>query len=154
MAGTKILMLAMGLGAAVLSAGTAKDPGAAAAEQGGAGKTLDILISTELKPGNRVLILKDSGLADSLLRGGAWLRRDRFDRLVGDSSLARQIDTREEFRTYWARLSESEGFGTMKRQYEGRDIDKTRIPKAYLFDSSVVVFPGWLVVRKKASAHR
>lgn len=112
-------------------------------------KTLDVLLSAEMKTGNRVLHLKDGKLADSLMRGGTGFRREGLESILGDSTVATEFRNREEFRLYWARVQESNGFGALKRQHEIQDIDKSLIPKIYLFDSACVVFPGWVVLRKK-----
>lgn len=88
-------------------------------------------------------------LADSLMRGGTGFRREGLESILGDSAVATEFRNEEEFRLYWARIQERNGFGALKRQYEIQDIDKSLIPKIYLFDSACVVFPGWVVFRKK-----
>jgi hypothetical protein len=115
-------------------------------------RTLQILIRSELDAKHRILILEDPALSDSLLRGSLRPREDRLLRLLGDSAVAREVRTRDEFRRHWARLEEREGFRALRDQYAGRDIDKGRVPKAYLFDSAMVVYPGWIVLRKKPGA--
>lgn len=124
-------------------AGNASNHGADSLE------TLKVIISAEMKPGNRVLRLQDGALSDSLMRQGGGLGRERFNDLMGDSTVARELKNREEFRRYWARVQENNGHGALKRQFEGQDIDRSRIPKMYLFDSSVVVLPGWVILRKR-----
>lgn len=113
-------------------------------------KALDVMITIELQSGNRILQLKDPGWMDSLNRAASGIRRDRFDRMVGDTGVAREMRTLEEFRAYWSKVEERGGFKSMKGQYAAQDIDRTLVPKIYLFDSSVVLFPGWVVLRKRA----
>ncbi len=122
---------------------------APAAKKNDSLKTLEVLLSSEMKTGNRVLHLKDGKLADSLMRGGSGFRRDGLEAFMGDSAVAREFKNREEFRRYWARTEERSGFKAMRQQYEIQDIDKSLIPKIYLFDSACVVFPGWVVLRKR-----
>jgi hypothetical protein len=54
-----------------------------------------------------------------------------------------------EFKKYWAQVEKADGFDKLKEQYRSRDIDKTWVPHFYLFDSAVVVFPFWFVIRKR-----
>lgn len=54
-----------------------------------------------------------------------------------------------EFRKYWVKVEEREGFDKYRSQIQINDIDKTWVPHFYLFDSNVVVFPGWLLIRNK-----
>ena len=110
---------------------------------------LEMLLRSEMKPDSRVLLLKNGTLADSLMRFGARGDLGAFENRMGDSALAREIKTQEEFRAYWKQAEGEEGITALKRQYEREDIDKTLIPKLYLFDSSVVVYPGWIILRKK-----
>lgn len=108
-----------------------------------------MLLRSEMKPDSRVLLLKNGKLADSLMRHGAYGDLGAFETRMGDSSLAREIKTQEEFRSYWRKAEAEHGITALKKQYEREDIDKTLIPKLYLFDSSVVVYPGWIILRKR-----
>lgn len=54
-----------------------------------------------------------------------------------------------EFKKYWTQVEKADGFDKLKEQYRSRDIDRTWVPHFYLFDSTVVVFPGWFVIRKR-----
>jgi hypothetical protein len=112
-------------------------------------KAMRVIIKSEMKPDNRVLILENGGFTDSLARLGGHLRRDRFDALIGDTALAREVRTQEEFSRYWASLEERNDVKALKDQYARQDIDRSLIPKKYLFDSTVVLYPGWIIVRKK-----
>jgi hypothetical protein len=106
---------------------------------------LRFLLSKEVKPGNEVLILKNPRLSDSLLRHP----QESFVAGLRGSGLARPIRSPEEFRAYWDRIEKENGIPALQSQMAAHDIDKGRIPKAYLFDSSVVVYPGWIIVRHK-----
>jgi len=108
---------------------------------------LRILLSSEVRTGNDVLILKNPAVTDSLLRNPS--PRESFLHGLEDSALARPIRTREEFRVYWNRIEKENGVPALQSQMAAHDIDKTLVPKAYLFDSSVVVYPGWIIVRRK-----
>ncbi|MEO6098625.1 MAG: hypothetical protein ABIW76_24310 [Fibrobacteria bacterium] len=144
------ILVALAIASAALAA-FAADPGSDAHRvKADSLKTLDVMITVELQSGNRVLRLKQPEGVDSLKRAGTGIRRDRFDRMVGDTGVAREMRTLEEFRSYWSKLEERNGFKSMKGQYAAQDIDRTLVPKVYLFDSAVVVFPGWVVLRKKA----
>ncbi len=112
-------------------------------------KALQLLISLEIKPENRVLYCGIDSLTDSLINCGEKANRLDFDRLIGDSAVAREIKTKDEFHRYWLKLEHEKGFEALKKQYERQDIDKTLIPKKYFFDSSVVIYPGWIILRKK-----
>lgn len=114
-------------------------------------RALEILIRSEMDAKHRVLILKDPALSDSLLRGSGLPGEDRLLRLLEDSAVAREVRTRAEFQRHWARLEEQEGFRALRDQYASRDIDHGRVPKVHLFDSAMVVYPGWIILRKKPS---
>lgn len=109
--------------------------------------TLRIMLSSEVKTGNEVLILKNPAVTDSLLRNPS--PRETFLRGIEDSSLARPVRTPEEFSVYWNRIEKENGISALQSQMAAHDVDKSRIPKAYLFDSSVVVYPGWIIVRHR-----
>jgi hypothetical protein len=54
-----------------------------------------------------------------------------------------------EFKKYWAQVEKAEGFDKLREQINARDLDRSWIPHLYFFDSNLVVFPGWFVIRKK-----
>ncbi len=108
---------------------------------------LRVLLSSEVKTGNDVLILKNPAVTDSLLRNPS--PRESFLHGLEDSALARPIRSREEFSVYWNRIEKENGVPALQSQMAAHDVDKSLIPKAYLFDSSVVVYPGWIIVRRK-----
>ena len=54
-----------------------------------------------------------------------------------------------EFKKYWTKVEKEDGFDKLRAQLHARDIDKSWFPHWYLFDSNLVVFPGWIVIRKK-----
>jgi hypothetical protein len=54
-----------------------------------------------------------------------------------------------EFRKYWAKVEERDGYDRLKKQMESNDIDKTWVPHFYLFDSNVVISPFWIIFRNK-----
>jgi hypothetical protein len=110
-------------------------------------RALRLLISSELRTGNEVLRLKEPGLSDSLLRRPE--PREKLMQALRDSSRARSIRDPEEFKAYWDRLERENGIKAVKDQMAAQDVDKSRIPHAYLFDSSVVVYPGWIILRRK-----
>jgi hypothetical protein len=62
---------------------------------------------------------------------------------AGSDSISR------EFKKYWAKVEKQEGFDKLRSQIQANDIDKTWVPHFYLFDSNLVIFPGWFVLRKK-----
>jgi len=70
--------------------------------------------------------------------------------LPGKSSKPAGSDSiSKEFKKYWAKVEEQEGIDKLKSQIQANDIDKTWVPHFYLFDSNLVIFPGWIVIRKK-----
>lgn len=114
-------------------------------------RTLHIIISSELEERNKVLLLKDRGFTDSLMRNRLALEREGLDRLLADSALAVEVKTREEFGRHWKEIEDKHGFQDLRGQYAARDFDKSRIPRLILKDSSVVVYPGWIIFRRKIS---
>lgn len=112
-------------------------------------RTLRITITSELEGKGKVLILKDPTFSDSLL--GFRLRGDRrrFDQLLGDSSLATVISTQEEFRAYWRKVEAEAGITDLRGRQAAQDLDRSRVPRIFLFDSSVVIYPGIVVLRRK-----
>jgi hypothetical protein len=111
--------------------------------------TLKVILSSELEGRNRVIRLKDPLVADTLLRLKAPADRERFDRLLTDPALAAEVKTAEEFRAWWKHAEAEEGIRDLRAQLAAHDVDRGRIPRVYLFDSSVVVYPGWVIVRKR-----
>ncbi len=109
-------------------------------------RALRVLISSEMKTGNEVFELKDARLSDSLLSHPS--SRGSFLKGLRDSAVSRPVRGPEEFRSYWERIEKENGIGDLKGQMAAHDVDKGRIPKTYLFDSSVVVYPGWIIVRR------
>ncbi|MEO7425163.1 MAG: hypothetical protein ABI036_08245 [Fibrobacteria bacterium] len=106
---------------------------------------LGVLISSEIKGGNQVYLLENKGM-DSLVRGSD--SRDAFIVRISDSSLTRRIRNEAEFRSYWKKAEAEAGFPELRSQLAAHDLDKSRIPKRYLFDSSVVIYPGCIVLRR------
>ena len=62
---------------------------------------------------------------------------------------SRKDSISREFRKYWAELEKREGIDELRKQLQANDIDRTWVPRLYFFDSNLVVFPGWFVLRKK-----
>jgi hypothetical protein len=91
------------------------------------------------------LLLQDKPLADSLMRSA--LPRQAFVERIRDSAVALEIKDQAAFRAYWKKMEAQEGYGGLKGRMAAHDVDKSRIPKAYLFDSTVVAYPGWIVLR-------
>lgn len=58
-----------------------------------------------------------------------------------------------EFRKYWAKVEKEDGFDKLREQMQAQDIDRSWVPRIYLFDSNLVIFPGWFVLRKKNRKH-
>lgn len=56
-----------------------------------------------------------------------------------------------EFRKYWAVMEKQEGIDKLRDQLRSNDLDKSRYPRWYLFDSSVVImpFPPAIFLRKR-----
>ncbi len=57
---------------------------------------------------------------------------------------------RREFRKYWAEMEKLEGIDKLRDQLRSNDLDKSRYPRWYLFDSSLVImpFPPAIFLRK------
>lgn len=53
------------------------------------------------------------------------------------------------FKRYWSKVEAQDGFDELRKQMGSNDIDKLWIPHFYLFDSNVVIYPGWFIIRKK-----
>ncbi|MDQ3003025.1 MAG: hypothetical protein M3Y08_17400 [Fibrobacterota bacterium] len=45
------------------------------------------------------------------------------------------------FKKYWAKVEEQDGFDKLRNQMRSNDIIKSRLPRFYLFDSNLVIFP-------------
>lgn len=112
-------------------------------------QTPDVVISAELEDKSKVLILKDRKTADSLFRLKVPPIREEFDRFVADTAVSVEARTRAEFHRHWQELERREGYTRLRAQYAAADPDRSRIPRVYLFDSSVVVYPGWIIIRRK-----
>lgn len=63
------------------------------------------------------------------------------DKHAKDDSLGK------EFRKYWEKYQKQEGFDQLKGQADAHDINKSKIPHWYLFDSTVVIYPGWFYIQ-------
>ncbi len=109
---------------------------------------LKVFLQVELKQNERVIHLKNKGLADSLTQGMCKLSDVQIQSLSKDSALTVEIKTQEKFKTYWKQVEAENGVSDMKAQHASRDVDQSRIPKIYLADSSIVILPGWIVIRK------
>lgn len=110
-------------------------------------RALRVLISGEFKTGSAVLAIQDARKADSLLRNVPT--RGPLLEAIRDTGTAKELRSRAEFEAYWDRVAVSPAHRALRGNLAAQDVDKTRIPKTYLFDSSVVVFPGWIVIRKR-----
>ena len=116
-------------------------------------KAFQVLITTEISQKNRVMVLKNGQLSDSLLLEANRASRTKFEKFLADSSIAREVKTQEEFVSYWKQLEAENGIKALKDQLSRADIDKSLIPKKYLFDSSVVIYPGVIILRKRLPRH-
>jgi hypothetical protein len=47
----------------------------------------------------------------------------------------------KEFRKYWKMVEKENGYDKLASQMRSRDIMKSKLPRFYLFDSSIVLFP-------------
>ena len=54
-----------------------------------------------------------------------------------------------EFREYWKTAEKENGITQLQGRLASGNIDKTWVPHLYFFDSNLVIFPGWFVIRKK-----
>lgn len=141
----KALGLSLAALAAFAQAGHALDARPAPAKD--SLRALRIVISSEYRAGDAVLEIRDPRRADSLLRNVP--SRGPLLEAIRDTGLSRELRGRAEFERYWDKLEADHGYPALRGNLAAQDVDKTRVPKAYLFDSSVVVFPGWIVVRKR-----
>lgn len=110
-------------------------------------RALRVLLSGDAGKGDEILRLKDARRTDSLLSHAT--SREAFLKGLRDSAVSRSIRGPEEFRAYWDRIEKENGIGDLREQMAAtHDLEKGRIPKTFLFDSSVVVYPGWIIVRR------
>lgn len=144
------LRKALGLGAILIALGAQPGHGAENRKASPADSlgSLRVMIINEFRQGDALLEIRDTRRADSLLRNVP--DRGPLLQAIRDTATAKELRSRAEFDAYWDRLTVSPGHRALRGSLAAQDIDKTRIPKAYLFDSSLVVFPGWIVIRKRA----
>lgn len=110
-------------------------------------KTLNVILQSEFDKKGKVFICKSPGFADSLVR--SICDESGFKRAISDSSILVEINSKREFNRYWKKVEAENGIADLRNQLKAHDVDKTLIPKAYAFDSSVVIYPGWIIVRSK-----
>lgn len=113
-------------------------------------RTLRMVLTSEMHSEDTALIIKRPRLADSLLAKAA--PRESFLRSLRDTAAFLRLNTPAEFEAYWKGVERRNGFNSLKRQMDAHDVDKTLVPKVYLFDSAVVVFPGWIILRRAPRA--
>jgi hypothetical protein len=144
------LRKALGMGSLLIALGAQSGHGAGNRDVSPSDSlgSLRVLITSEFRPGDALLEIRDARRADSLLRNVP--DRGPLLQAIRDSATARELRSRAEFDAYWDRLTKSSGHRALRGRLAAQDIDNTFIPRTYLFDSSVVVFPGWIVVRKRA----
>lgn len=112
-------------------------------------ESIKFQLQKEFKSKRQIFRLKQNYLADSILDKAHSLTLPQILTLVEDSSRAEEFRTQGEFSAYWSKVEFENGIAAMKSQYAARDPDRSRIPKIYLADSSVVILPGWIVLRKR-----
>ena len=110
-------------------------------------KTLSVILQGEFDVKSKVFICKNPSFADSLVH--SLCDASGFKRAISDSSILVEINSKREFNRYWKKVELQSGITDLKGQLRAHDVDKTLIPKAYALDSSVVIYPGWIIVRKK-----
>ena len=110
-------------------------------------KVLSVILQSEFAGKNKVFICKNTSFADSLAR--SLCGPENFKSAISDSAVLMEIKSQEDFSRYWKNVEIQNGIPDLKNQMNAHDVDKTRIPKAYAFDSSVVIYPGWIIIRKK-----
>ena len=108
---------------------------------------LSVILQSEFAAKNKVFICKNPTFADSLVR--SLCAPSNFQNAIADSAVLKEIQSKEEFSRYWQKVELDNGITALKAQMDAEDIDKTLIPKAYAFDSSVVIYPGWIIIRGK-----
>ena len=110
-------------------------------------KILNVILRSEFAEKNQVFICKNPSFADSLVH--SLCGPEGFKKAISDSSVLEEIKSREQFKRYWQKVEVENGIPALKGQLKAVDVDKTLIPKAYAFDSSVVIYPGYIIIRKK-----
>lgn len=109
---------------------------------------IKVVIESEFRVGDSLFAIKDQRAADSLLRNIP--DRGPLLQAIRDTALAREMRTKAEFDAYWERVQSSSGHKRLRGRLAAQDVDRTRVPRIYLFDSTVVVLPGWIVARKRS----
>ena len=110
-------------------------------------KVLNVILRSEFAEKSQVYICKNPSFADSLVR--SLCSPETFRTALSDSSVLEEIKSREQFKRYWQKVEVENGIPALKGQMQAHDVDKTLIPKAYALDSSVVIYPGYIIIRKK-----
>jgi hypothetical protein len=110
-------------------------------------KVLSVILQSEFGENNQVFVCKKQSFADSLVH--SLCDEASFKRAISDSSMLQEIKSSGEFDQYWKKVEAENGMGDLRSQLDAEDVDKTLIPKAYALDSSVVIYPGWIIMRKK-----
>ena len=108
---------------------------------------LKVILRSEFEAKNKILIFRNRDFSDSLLHSG--YNESVLKNAISDSSILREIKSKGEFNRYWKRVEAENGITELRSQLHAEDVDKTLIPKVYLVDSSIVVYPGWVIIRKK-----
>ncbi len=129
-------------------ASPAKKKPASRPAKGDSVETLRFILQREFKQKEQIFRLKKKNFADSLVEGKLSLSEKQLQNLMRDSTLSEEIKTQMRFRNYWAKVEAENGITALKSQYDARDPDRSRIPKVYLADSSILILPGWIVWRK------
>lgn len=110
-------------------------------------KVLSVILQSEFGQNNQVFVCKKQSFADSLVH--SLCDEASFKRAISDSSMLQEIKSNEEFNQYWKNVEAENDITDLRSQLNAEDVDKTLIPKAYALDSSVVIYPGWIIMRKK-----
>ncbi len=110
-------------------------------------KTLSVILQSEFDAKGKVFICKNPSFADSLVR--SLCDASSFKRAISDSSILVEINSKKAFDRYWKKVESENGIADLRGQLKAQDVDKTLIPKAYALDSSVVIYPGWIIIRGK-----
>lgn len=124
-------------------------PSTAVKAKGDSIESIKFDLQREFKSERQVFRVKKDNLADSIFGKAHTLTVPQILTLVQDSSRTEEFRTQDEFRDYWTKVEIANGISAMKSRYDARDPDRSRIPKIYLADSSVVLLPGWIVLRKR-----
>jgi hypothetical protein len=110
-------------------------------------KVLSVILQSEFGENNKVFVCKNRSFADSLVH--SLCDESSFKRAISDSSMLQEIKSSEEFDQYWKKVEAENDITDLRSQLNAEDVDKTLIPKAYALDSSIVIYPGWIIIRKK-----